>query len=146
MRTMYGDADAAPHDDAVNQRHIRLAIMLDTGVERIFRAKECERVLIPAATPKIIQGAQIAACREGAPSSGADHNAGDGWIGFPFIELLRERAHHIMRDGIERVRPVENDVTGHAASLEQDVRLGGQLPNISLLMITRITSLVPSRI
>jgi hypothetical protein len=44
------------------------------------------------------------------------------------------------------VRPVENDVTGYAASLEQDVRLGAQLPNISLLMITRITSLVPSRI
>jgi hypothetical protein len=44
------------------------------------------------------------------------------------------------------VRPVENDVTGHAASLEQDTRLGVQLPNISLLMITRITSLVPSRI
>jgi hypothetical protein len=44
------------------------------------------------------------------------------------------------------VRPVEDDVTGHTFALEQDVRLGIQFPNISLLMINRITSFVPSRI
>ena len=48
MRAVDRNADAAAHDDAVDQRHIRLRIALDEGIERIFLAKESERLFLPA--------------------------------------------------------------------------------------------------
>ena len=42
----------------------------------------------------------------------------------PGVELARERAHHLVRDRVERLRPVERDDAGGAAPLEQDVGVG----------------------
>src|SRR5271166_2475098 len=148
VRAVNRDADAAAHDDAVDQRHIGLAVVFDAGIERIFGTKELERFRMTPGAAEVIEGAKIAACRKGAPAiRGYDH-AHDRRIALPLDELLRERAHHDVRDGIERARPIEDDVARHALALEQDVGFGhgSQLPSMSLLMINRITSLVPSRI
>src|SRR5207302_1921039 len=125
--------------------------MLDGSVERVFLAKEGKRIVVAAGAPEIVKRAQVAAGRERALAVRGQDHARDRGIDFPRRELLRERAHHAGSHRIERVRAIERDEAGCAAALEQNFRWIGlrrscQLPNKSLLMISRITSLVPSRI
>ena len=52
MRAVHRNADAAAHDDAVDQRHVRLAEALDRGIERVFVAPELKRLVITAGLAK----------------------------------------------------------------------------------------------
>ena len=124
MRAVHGNADAAAHDDAVDQRHVRLAILFDLRVERVLLAKKVERLLVAAGAPEIVERAQIAAGGERAAAARAEDHARDRGIGLPLRELLRERAHHGAGHRVERLRPIERDQPGGAAPLEQDVGLG----------------------
>ena len=129
--------------------------------------------------------ADVAAGREGALAGRLDHHARDRRIVAPGVELRAQRHRHAVRDGVERLRPVEGDEAGRAAPLEQDFGRGrhsgslipaqagiqgcklrhclspwlpafagtsgkvigiDQFPNICRLMISRMISLVPSRI
>ena len=72
MRAVHRHADAAAHDDAVDQRHIGLAESLDRGVERIFLAAEVQRLLVPAGAAQIVERANVAAGGEGAVAGGGD--------------------------------------------------------------------------
>ena len=123
MRAVHRNADAAAHHDAVDQRHIRLAIAFDARVERVFLAEKAERIVIAPGAPEIVQRAQIAARRERARAVGGEDHARDRAIGLPFGELLRERAYHAAGHRIERVWSIERDETRRAAALEQDFRL-----------------------
>ncbi len=51
VAAMQGDADAAAHDDAVDQRDIGLRIALDAGVEDVFLAPEGEHFVMAARPP-----------------------------------------------------------------------------------------------
>ena len=125
MRAVHRHADAAAHDDAVDQRDIRLAVVLDRRVERIFVAPELQRLVVAAGLAEIVEMADIAAGREGALAGGLDHDARDRRVVGPGVKLRAQRQHHRMGDGIERLRPVERDEAGGAAPLEQD--FGGGL-------------------
>ena len=94
MGAMDRDADAAAHDDAVDERDIRFAIALDLGVERVFLPEIFERFVMATGTTEIVEGAQIPAGGEGAPTIGGDDHTGDRGIAFPPGQLLRERTHH----------------------------------------------------
>ena len=121
MRAVDRNADAAAHDDAVDERHIGLAIAFDAGVERVFLAKIAERFLVASGAPEIVECAQIPAHGEGASIVRGDEHARDVGIGLPFRELPRQRAHHRERHRVERLGPIERDETRCAAPLEQDI-------------------------
>ena len=40
------------------------------------------------------------------------------------VELRAQRPHHVVGDGVERLRPVERDEAGRAAPLEKDFAAG----------------------
>src|SRR5436309_1572443 len=62
--TVDRNADPAPHDDAINERHIRLGVMLDARIEGVFLAKIAERLLVSSGPPEIVERAQIPTHRE----------------------------------------------------------------------------------
>src|SRR5262249_57942229 len=64
VRAVDRHADAAAHDDAVDQRDVWLGVMLDRRVERVLVAPEVERLLVLSGTPEIVEPAQVAARRE----------------------------------------------------------------------------------
>src|SRR6266852_1869508 len=80
MRAVDRDADAAAHDDAVDQCHIGFTVVFDAGIERIFCAKEIERLLVTPGVSEVIERAQIAARREGSPAVGGYDHPCDRWI------------------------------------------------------------------
>ena len=121
----WSSADAAPHDDAVDEGHIRFAIAFDAGVERVLFAEVVERLIVVSGTPEIVERAQVSAGRESAPTLGGDDHARDRGVVFPLRELSGERTNHCQRDRIERLRPIERHDAGDAAALEQDLGLGG---------------------
>jgi len=55
-----------PIDDAVDERHIRLGVTLDAGIERVFLAEVAERLVVASGPPEIIERTQISAHRERA--------------------------------------------------------------------------------
>ena len=64
----------------------------------------------------------------------------------PGVELRLHRQAHVMRQRIQRLRPVERDEADGAALFEQDFGFVRHCRNISRATITRMISLVPSRI
>ncbi len=82
---------------------------------------------------------------------GVDHDAGDGGVILPFAELSGEQPHHVVRECVQGAGPVERDDAGDTFAVEQNFCFAGllhenQLPSKSRLTITRMISLVPSRI
>ena len=59
MRAMYGHADASAHDDAVEQRHVGLRVLLDHGVERILLAPIDQCLILTSAATKLVDLTQI---------------------------------------------------------------------------------------
>ena len=121
MGTVDRNADPAPHDDAIDERHIRLGVMLDAGVERVFLAKIAERLVVASCAPEIVERAQISARGERAGVIRGDDNAAHAWFPLPFRELPRQLAHHRKRYRIERMRPIERDETRRTPSFEQEI-------------------------
>ena len=70
MRAVHRHADAAAHHDAVDQRDVGLAVILDRGVERIFVAPELQRLVVLAGAAEIVERADVAAGRERALAGG----------------------------------------------------------------------------
>ena len=81
----------------------------------------CAASRVAPGAAEIVEIAQVAAGRERACAPSRDDHAGDGGIALPFAQLPRERAHHVVRHGIERVRTIERNEARGAAALEQDV-------------------------
>ena len=123
MRAMHRHADAAAHRNAVDQRDVGLAVILDRGIERIFVAPELQRFIVAARLAEIVKRANVAAGGKGTLACGGDHHPRDRGVVGPAIELRAQRQHHGVRDGIERLRPIERDDAGGAAPLEQNVHL-----------------------
>ena len=149
MRAVDRNANAAAHDDAVDQRDIGLRIALDEGVERIFLARRTPAPP-PAGRPCPDRKARgyRRQPRMRARRSPSRSRASPRHHPPTHRVACASRAHHPVRDGVERLRAIERDKPGDAAALEQDVgvRHSTQFPSRSRLTISRITSLVPSRI
>jgi hypothetical protein len=121
VRAMHRHPDAAAHHQSVDQRDIGLAKILDRNIERIFVAPELQRLAVPPGLAEIVERANVAAGREGALAGSLDHHAGNRRIVSPAIELGAQRKHHGVGDGVERLRPVERDETGRAATFEENI-------------------------
>ena len=120
VRAVHRHADAAAHDQPVDQRHIGLAIVLNRRVERIFVAPELQRLGVAAGLAQIVKRADIAAGGKGAIAGRGDDNTRDRLVIGPGVELRAQSAHHVVGDGVERLRPVERDQPRRAATFEQD--------------------------
>src|SRR4029079_13514862 len=81
---------------------VRLAIVLDGQIERIFVAPELQSVIDTAGFAEVIQCPDVAACREGPLPCRHYDDSRDRRIARPAIEFGTERAYHAMSDGIER--------------------------------------------
>ena len=113
-----GHADAAAHGDAVHQRHVGLRIAEDAAVHPVFVPVELAREL--ALRPGLIQRADVAAGAERAVAGADDGDGLDLRIAGPGLELPVERQAHLVRQRIERLRPVHGDEPEPPAALEQD--------------------------
>ena len=106
VRAMEGNADAAAHHDAVDQRDIGLRVGVDVGVEAIFVGEEIDgRRAAPAG---LVDGEDIAAGGKGT-SLALDHDDCDGRFVAPRLKRLCERLDHAVGDGVERGRPGQRD-------------------------------------
>ena len=123
MRAMQRNADAAAHDDAVDQRDIGLGIGLDAAVEDIFLRPEPELAGVIGGFALFVKQADVAAGAEGAPLALRDDEF-DLRIMLPKIERPGDFAHHIQGQRIERLWPIERDEAGFAAFFEQDFGFG----------------------
>src|SRR4029450_2420136 len=101
------DAHAPAHDNAVDERHVGLAVAFDAGVERELLTKKAEHLLVVSGAPKSIEWAQAPARREGPGIVRDPEHAPDCGIRLPLCELARQLAYHGQRHRVERVRPIE---------------------------------------
>src|SRR5262249_57775288 len=93
MGTVDRDADATAHDDAVDERHVRLGVTLDAGIERVFLTKIPERLVVAAGPPEIVEHTQISAHRERTRIVRGNDNPGHARLPLPFCEVPRQLAH-----------------------------------------------------
>ena len=124
MRSVDRNADAAAHHDAVDQRNVRLRIMLDQRIEMDTHRARTQHLLLLAGAAEFPQRANIAAGRKRlARPPPSRSRARPPSSCCPGAQLAVECTHHAVRHGIERLRPVERDNAGRAAPLEQDFSL-----------------------
>ena len=117
---MNGKTDASAHDYAVDQRYIGFSIMLNEGIETVFVPPVGQRLVDAPSLVEIIEGAQIAARGKGPLARGGDNHARDRAIVRPVGKLSGKAAHHRVGDRVERLRPVEGDKPGSAATVEKN--------------------------
>ena len=105
-----------------------------------------------AGTSELVERAQIASGREGASPIRGHDDARDRRIGLPLLELLREArtmAAVTALSACGRLSVISPATPLRSNSISASDVIGAilaQLASISLLMITRMISLVPSRI
>ncbi|CDX37141.1 hypothetical protein MPLSOD_290154 [Mesorhizobium sp. SOD10] len=118
MRAMEGDADAAAHDDAVDQRDIGFLEAGDAGVEPVLVGEEVDRRLAGAAGFIDVQDIAAGGKR---PALGLHDDDPDARILLPGVQRLAECLDHVVRDGVERLRPGQRDHARSAQLLEADL-------------------------
>src|SRR5689334_18401435 len=121
MRSMYRNADAPAHDDAINKCDIGLAEVLDRGIAWTFIAPELQRLLVAFRLTEIVKNPNIPARGKCALARSNDDDAIDGRLRGPAIQLRSQCANHRVRDSVEGFRPVESDESGRAATLEENI-------------------------
>src|SRR5437016_11973822 len=90
VRTVDRKAHAASHDESVDQRHVWLAIMLDRGIEAVFRTPIADRLVDPAGCAVFVERAQVASRRERALSCGSENDPRHRGVIRPFTKLVAE--------------------------------------------------------
>ena len=113
--------DPAAHDDAVDQRDIRLLVPLDDAVEPIFLAPEDQCLLEATVLSDIVELPDIAAGAERLAARALDHHQLDRRVGRPRDKLGRQNADHAYGHGVQRFWPVECDEADDAALFKQDL-------------------------
>lgn len=118
---MNRNPDAAAHDDAIDQRDVRLRVTLDDAVEPVFLAIEIRGQSSSLGSSGIVKSADIAAGTEGPLTRALNHDATHGRIAGPGAQLRVQRAHHAEGQGIQGLGPVQRDQADAVSRLEQDV-------------------------
>ncbi len=139
------DADPAAHGDPVHHRDDRLGIGEEQVVEAVFGEEEFARRR--AALPRAVgEKADVAAGAEAALAGMVDQHRLDAGVAAPREQGLDHQPAHAKRQGAERLGPVQRQPPDPALDARQNLRLGLAHFKSSRAMITRMISLVPSRI
>ena len=117
----------------------------DCSVEPVLVAPEGAAARWIAATV-LVEKPYVAAATEGAVAGAVDHDPGDAPVVAPFIERTMNLAHHVMGQRVERLRPIDGDATGRTLDTKQDIAHPESRASSERAMMTRMISLVPSRI
>ncbi len=117
------DTDAAAHDDAVHEGHVRLGVAGDAGVEPVLVAPETGGGGVPG-LGVVVDGADVAARAQPALSGTADQDLVDGGVLLPGAEGLVDPQHHGVGEGVEGLGAIEGDHRGPALNVEQDGAVG----------------------
>ncbi len=140
-----GDADAAAHGDAVHDGDHRLGVGEDQVVELVFDEEEPPRDDAVAGGARG-QGADIAAGGKAAIAGVVDEDGVQGGIGPPGQERGDHRLAHAGGERAQGGGAVEGQAAERAVAAGEDFGFSAHDLNISRAMITRMISLVPSRI
>jgi hypothetical protein len=137
--------DPATHGDPIDQRQIGLWEGENPAVQAVLDLEEAGRQdSVPMAG--VPDRPDVAAGAERAFASAAHQNRLDLLIPRPIVELLIEGLAHLHGKRVEGLGPVQGDQAQGAAPLEADVSAFAQVSSRPRAMITRMISLVPSRI
>ena len=120
---MRGDADAAAHHNAVDQRDIGLGVSLDAAVQLVFLAPEGQLRGMVASPALLIEPANVAARAKGPPTGARHDDSRDGIVALPGVERRGNGAHHAQIERVEGLGPVEDDRSGAAASFDPNLGL-----------------------
>ena len=138
-------AHAAAHDDAVDEGDERLAIGLDQVVERVLLGEEVAQRRI-ARQRRLVEEADVTAGAERAEGREALRRLAHAAQGHglhrrvvpPRAQGVGERADHLQRQCVQRLRAVERDQTQAArGALGEDGVGGGHIKNDSFWRNTR---------
>ncbi len=142
------DADPAAHGHPVHHRDHRLGIAEDQVVQLVLDEEEPPR-RHAVAHGAVGQGADVAAGAEAPLAGVVDQHRVQGRI----VQPGQQGRDHPLADaggqGAEGLRPVDRQPAQRAVTADQDFGFDGGLAHplsISRAMITRMISLVPSRI
>ena len=142
-------AGAAAHRDPVDDREIRFGEAMNPPDQLVFFTKKDRGQVRVAAdpAPRLIDRAHIAAGAECPVAGAADDHGIYRRVGGPVAQCRVDASVIVEGQRIERLRPVDRQDRQAAFPAKQDlVGIGHQLPSRHRAMMTRMISLVPSRI
>ena len=138
-----GNPDAAAHHHPVHQGHDGLGIGHQKVVELIFQMEKGPR-LRSIACAAFGQHSNVAARTKAARAGMVQQHHLHGLILAPAQQGVGHDLAHAQRQGVQRLGPVQGQAPD--APFKADQNRIGHGRNSSRAMITRMTSLVPSRI
>ncbi len=118
MRAVHGDAHAAAHADAVDQRDIGLLEAVDLGVQAVLVGEEFGQLL--AGLPGLVDFQDVAAGAK-RPALGLEDDDLDAAVVLPGRQRRAQRLDHLVRQRVQRLRARQRDDAGLAAPLEPDL-------------------------
>ena len=137
------EADAAAHGDPVHHRDDRLRIGKEQMIQSVLGEKEGARQAAVRGAA-VGQHADIAPGAEAALAGMVDQHRLDSRIPAPVRKDRYAGRAHNGREGVEGLGPIQGQPPQPAVA--RDPNLLAHRPKISRLMMTRMISLVPSRI
>ena len=105
---MHRQSHAAAHGDTVDQSEIGLSVVADERVQPVFVMPEAVSVVL-AGLSRLRKAADIAAGAEGPLARPAHHHRGDAVVCRPGAEPGLQGMAHLQGQGVQRLRPVEQD-------------------------------------
>ena len=114
-------ADATAHDDAVDQRHIRLGEALQRPVVLVFGTVELQGCVELAGLAPLVERLQVTAAAEGAWVGRLHDDAIDVRIPDPRPVMVLHLRDHVVGQRVQRPVAVERDEATPALLLEYDV-------------------------
>ncbi len=152
------EPDATAHDDAIHDHDERLGVTRDAGVEGVLLRPELARSIGPLAGG-VVERHDVAAGAQPAVALAVEQHRVDRIVLLDDVERLAELAHHLERERVDGPRPVEGESRQPPLGAQEYVGARGRsrllrrlhhgrharLPSGSRATISRITSLVPSR-
>ena len=115
-------AEAAAHDDAIDESDDRLAVFEHQVVELVFLVEELAARGAAIGQRRIAQEGDIPARTEPTALGVVDDHHRDRGIIAPFEQRGGHRMDHIQRQRVDCAGPVEREEPGMALAADQDVR------------------------
>ena len=145
VRTVDRNADSAAHDDPVDQRDIGFGELVDGKIEPVFvPEKHVGRVV--AGPMGVVERADVAARAERPVAFAGHRDRADRGVVRPFEQLRAKGDAHVAGQGVESRRRVEVHAAQRAGHAEFDEIRHQACVSSRRAMMTRMISLVPSRI
>ena len=120
QRAVRRHPDSPAHDDAVHERHVRLGVGSDRGVDLVLVVPEDDGV-VAAGHRRLPRGPHVAAGAEPLGADTLDADADDLVIRRPVPQLLEHRVDHRRRERVDGPGSVEQDPAEGPAPLVEDL-------------------------